>query len=374
LCETGVKVPKYTPENAHAFDVGETMKIRPIIVVFALCAAAAQAETPLAVQIVAAQSTPDVVSFSLTGDIRARETRTIAFSSGGRIAEMLVQAGGTVEHGEPLARIESLQQEQTLRAAEAGLVTAGADYRQAMEDLSRLETLFERGATTRAARDAAEDALGIATGLLAQAKAEHDRAAKALADTVLLAPANATVTQRMAEPGQVVGAAQPVLELALDAGFEAVFDVPEVMLTGNVPSSDISLSRIADPDTRFSGTVSEVSPLVDPKTGTVAVTVAITDPPPGLAVGEAVRGSADRTLGAHITLPYTAISATERGPAVWRVDPATMTVTLQNVTIDRYETGRIILSGGIEEGAMIVAEGSQLLYPGRAVSKAEALK
>src|SRR5690606_20162344 len=129
------------------------------------------------------------------------------------------------------ARMDSVQQEQALRAAEAGLQTAAADHRQAAENLDRQETLLERGATTRIARDGAEDSLRIAEGALAEAQATLDRARKALDDTVLTAREDATVTRRLAEPGQIVGAAQPVLELALDAGIDAVFDVPEVLLT-----------------------------------------------------------------------------------------------------------------------------------------------
>ena len=64
------------------------------------------------------------------------------------------------------------------------------------------------------------------------------------------------------------------------------------------------------------------------------------------------------------------MSATADGPAVWQVDRDTMQVSLHPVTIDRYETGRVLLSGGVEEGAWIVSKGAQLLYPGRTVRRA----
>lgn len=333
---------------------------------------AARAAEPLVVHIVTATTTTDRQQFELSGEIAARDALSASFPTGGRLASVSVEQGDKVSAGAELARMESVQQEQALRAAEAGLSTAQADFRQAQEDFQRQEALLERGATTRISRDTAEDALNIAEGSLAQAQAELDRARTALEDTVLLAPADATITNRLAEPGEVVGAAQPVLELALGDGLDALFDVPEVLLTKEVEDPTVTLWPIDTPDRRFTGQVREISPLVDASIGTVAVTVTVLDPPPGLTYGDAVRGAVSHEEPPHIALPYAALSATAEGPAVWVVDPATMAVTLTPVTVDRYETGRIILANGLAEGTLVVAEGAQLLYPGRVVQAMEA--
>lgn len=330
-----------------------------------------RADVPLAVEIVTARAEAQSRSYSLTGEIRAHDTLNAAFPMGGRVTEVLVDAGARVEKGSVLARMDAVQQEQALRAAEAGMLTATADYRQAAEDLDRQDTLLERGATTRIARDSAEDALHIADGVLAQARAELDRATKAVGDTVLLAPENATVTRRMAEAGQIVGAAQPVIELALGAGVDAVFDVPEVMLSIGEAPPEVTLNLLDTPEQTFTGRIDEISPVVDATTGTVAVKVAIDAPPAGLTIGEAVRGTVVRTGPAQVILPYSAISATTGGPSVWRVDPETMAVSALPIEIDRYETGRIVVATGVEDGMLIVGKGAQLLFPGRVVRAAE---
>ena len=336
------------------------------------CIETAHCETQLAVEIVVATKSVEQRTFSLTGEIRPKESLLAAFPVGGRVTEVLAELGERVESGAPLARLDSIQQELAVRTAEAGLTTAKADQRQAVEDLKRADELLAKGAATRAARDAAEDALRAAEGALEQAKADWDRATKALADTVLRAPSASTVISRSVEPGQIIGAAQTAMELALDKGVEAVFQVPEAMLIGETPSPTVSLSRLSRPDESFEGTVTEVSPLIDPATGTVSVTVGVLDPPDGIGFGAPVRGTASRPAAAQVGLPYTAISATADGPAVWRVDQDTMQVSLQPVEIDRYETGRILLSDGVEEGDWIVTKGAQLLYPGRTVRRAGA--
>ena len=349
---------------------------RTLVLLSALAAVAppAAAEPPLAVEIVTARAEGQTVNRSLTGELRAHDSLSAAFPAGGRVVEVTVEAGAEVDRGAVLARMDSVQQEQALRAAEAGLQTAAADHRQAAENLDRQDVLLERGATTRIARDGAEDALRIAEGALAEAEATLDRAKKALDDTVLTAPERATVTRRLAEPGQIVGAAQPVVELALGAGIDAIFDVPEVLLTGVGDIPAVALSLIERPEISFTGRIEEISPVVDAAKGTVTVKVHVSDPPEGLTFGEAVRGTAPQSEPARVILPYTAISATASGPAVWQVDPVTMAVSTLPIAIDRYETGRIVVAAGIAEGALIVARGAQLLYPGRIVRAAEGLQ
>jgi len=345
--------------------------IRAALVLF-LSLAPVFADAPLIVEIVTAESRADSQSISLTGEINARDTLSASFPMSGRVADVLVQEGDKVTKGFPLAHMESVQQEQALRAAEAGLATAQADHRQAIEDLDRQNALLERGATTRISRDSTEDALRIAEGGLAQALSELDRANKALTETVLIAPTDATVIDRIAEPGQVVGAAQPIIELALGDKIDAVFEVPEVLLTDDGPPPVVYLSLIETPGEQFTGEVREISPLIDPATGTVEVTVAVKSPPENMSYGDAVRGTATKQNPAHVVLPYTAMSATKDGPAVWVVDPNTMVVELKPIRIARFETGQIILADGIESGTLVVTRGAQLLYPGRIVKRTEA--
>ena len=195
------------------------------IITSCFCATAAAAESPLVVDLLTVTKVTDIQKHALTGEIVARDELSASFPTGGRVAEVLVEEGDVVAIGATLVRMDSVQQQQALRAAEAGMSTASADHRQAVEDLERQATLLERGATTRISRDTAEDAVRITEGALTQALSDLERAEKALADTVLLAPKAATIIERMVEAGQVVGAAQPVLELALGGQIDAVFNV-----------------------------------------------------------------------------------------------------------------------------------------------------
>ncbi|MDO6591199.1 MULTISPECIES: efflux RND transporter periplasmic adaptor subunit [Rhodobacterales] len=345
------------------------MRRIPVFVLFAglFFSAPVAADEPLVVSVVTTQSSVSTRNIALTGEIVARDALALSFPSGGRIDSIDVHEGDVVEAGAILVRITSIQQEQALRAARAGVSTATADRDQADEDLRRQEALLERGATTRVARDAAADQTRVKEGVLAQAQADLELAEKALEDATIVAPQAATVTARLAEPGQVVGAVQPVVELALGGAVDAVFEVPESLFTGTTSIGGVSLAPLDHPDQIFSGTVREVSPLVDPATGTVAVKVQIDEKPSGVEYGDPIRGTTTEAISDRIVLPYRAMSASRLGPAVWVVDPETMRVSLQQITVDRFETGNILVSDGLADGVLVVTAGAQLLYPGRLV-------
>jgi RND family efflux transporter MFP subunit len=334
---------------------------------------AARAEAPpLAVQIITVHATADTRSLSLTGEVEPRDTLSASFPTSGRIVEMAVSSGDHVKAGTTLARIDSVQQQQALRSAEAALITAKATEAKARDDANRQDGLLQQGATTRSARDTAADTLRAAEAGVAQAQADLDRARKALSDTVLRVPADATVTAKMADVGQVVGAAQPVLKLAIGDRYDAIFMVPEVLLT-RMPHKPVAvrLSPVGDPGTFVTGKPRLISPLVDPTKGTVKVTVAMPSLPAGVRFGDAIVGTISETDRARIMLPWPAMSATAKGPAVWVVDPTSHKVALRQVQILRYETGKIILAGGLKDGEQVVGLGADRLYPGRVVRAAE---
>ena len=336
-----------------------------------LAAATPAAAEPLRVNSVVAKLESQTQVLSLTGEIVARETLTAAFPSAGRIEDVLVRVGDTVTKGQVLARVEQIQQQQSLRAAQAGLTSAQAGQTKAQQDSTRLDALLARGAATRSERDAAADSLRAADAQVMLAQAELDRAQKAMRDIELLAPEAATVTDRMAEPGQVVSAAQPLLQLVVGDRFDAVFNVPESVLTDPAKTSEVRLAALDRPAQSVTGTIREISPLVHPQTGTVKVTVSLEAPPAGLSYGDPVRGTVMQQMRDAISLPWTAISVLDGKPAVWVVNPEDNRVKLQTVQVRRYEEGRIILDSGLEAGAIVVTKGAQLLFPNRLVTLME---
>lgn len=327
----------------------------------------------LRVELVAAQEQPVEIDLQLSGSITATDSVQMSFRQPGRVIQVLVDEGDRVTTGQELARLDSVQQDQALRVAEAGLDAARAGLSQARQASERADALLARGVGTRAARDDALRTLSEAQGNVERAESTLDQARRAVGDTVLRAPQDAVVTARDMAPGQIVGAAQAVLTLATLDGLEAVFNAPDHPRLDSAMGSLVRLDTLDIDRPEMRGTVSEISPLVDPATGTVTIRVRIDDVAADTALlGAAVRGHVDIAVDRGIAVPWTALMRDGDHPAVWRVD-ADNRVSLVPVAIGQFANGVVYLSDGIAAGDVVVGAGSQLLYPGRQVQKAEVL-
>jgi multidrug efflux pump subunit AcrA (membrane-fusion protein) len=58
-------------------------------------------------------------------------------------------------------------------------------------------------------------------------------------------------------------------------------------------------------------------------------------------------------------------------PAVWVVDPDRNSISLKTVVVDRYETDRVILAGGLQQGDVVVTAGVNRLRENQRVRLAE---
>lgn len=348
--------------------------LRSFLLVLLLSGLPAHAQTAppdIRVTIVTARMQPLDLDMQLTGQLEAIDTLELGFRQGGRVTALLVAEGDRVTQGQPLARLNAVQQDQALNVAEAGLSAARAGVEQARQARDRAAALLARGVGTRAAADQAEQALSQAQGALERAETATDQARRALDDTVLRAPADAVVTAKTLAPGQVVAAAQPVLTLAALSGLEAVFQAPDDPVLRDILGRQVRLETLDIDRPDMTATVSEVAPLVDPRTGTVAVRARIDMAQDGTALlGASVRGHLDVALEEGVVVPWTALMRSGDDPAVWIVGDDGR-VALAPVTISHFGEGTIYVSDGLADGQQVVGDGSQLLYPGRRVQPAE---
>ena len=307
----------------------------------------------------------------LSGEIKAIDALQLGFRQGGRVTEVLVEEGDRVASGQPLARLASVQQDQALNVAEAGLLSARAGQDQARQASERASALLARGVGTKAAADQAEQALSQAEGVLERAISAVDQARRAVGDAVLRAPQDAVVTMKSVAPGQVVAAAQPVFNLAALTGLEAVFHVADDPILRDIIGTSIRLETLDIARPTMTGEVTEVSPLVDPETGTVTVRARLQSAQRGTSLlGASVRGYLDVALDHGTEVPWTALMRDGDRPAVWTVGQDDR-VTLTPVTVSHFGDRSVFISDGLQDGARVVGAGSQLLYPGRQVMGAK---
>jgi membrane fusion protein, multidrug efflux system len=306
-------------------------------------------------------------SIVLTGQIQAEKEVALAFRIGGRIIERSVDTGDRVTPDQVVAKLDPQNELNTLRSARAALTAAKARLEQDSNHFDRQDTLLKQGWTTRANFDQAQQALRTAQAAVDDAKAQVEIAEDRVSYTQLKAGLTGTITRRAAESGEVVQAGQMVFTVARDSGWDAVFDVPAQVLRSAPGDADVIIALTDDTSVTARGRVRQVDPQADPVTRTFKVRITVNDPPPAMRLGATVTGRMEVNHGHGISLPASALTAKEKSPAVWVVDPDSLTVALKPVEVSRFDPGTVVLSGGLEGGEIVVTAGVQALHPGQKV-------
>lgn len=309
---------------------------------------------------------------TITGEVAARVETDLSFRVSGRITGWFVDVGAAVTEGQVLARLDPEEQKADVEAAEAGVRAAEAQLRLARANFERQTALLNDGISTRRDFDDAETALRTAEGSREAAIAQRDTAKEVLSYTELRAPAAGIITARLAETGQVVQAAQTMFTLADNGPRDAVFEVYELLFFAQPSEEGVVIALLSDERVRTGGTVREVSPTIDTGTGTVRVKVTMEKTPPEMTLGASVVGIGALAPRRVAVVPWQALSSGLDGkPALWIVDREKNTVSLRPVEIASFETGEVLVAGGVEEGESYVADGTKLLRPGQTITVME---
>jgi RND family efflux transporter MFP subunit len=169
------------------------------------------------------------------------------------------------------------------------------------------------------------------------------------------------------EPGQVVAAGQTAIRVARLAEKEVVVAIPETLLA-RAKSGGARVTIWSEPDKRYVAKLRELAPSADPATRTYLAKFSM----PG--AGDEVQLGMTATLiltdpasEQVARLPLSALFNQGEGPSLYVVDGNTGAIAPRPVSVKAYEGKDVLISGGIEEGANVVALGVQKLDPAQMV-------
>lgn len=319
------------------------------------------------VRVVVVAESPAMREIAVAGVLESRTTVNLAFRIGGRMIERLVDVGDQVKPGQVVARLDSTDEENGLRAAEASLAAAEGQLSEARINYERQRHLYERQIAARAAFERAEQVFTTARANVDAQQAQVGIARRRLSDTVLTADTPGVVTEIGAEPGEVVQPGRMIVQKSQDGGLDAVFDVAAAVLEASPPDPEVTVAMTLRPDVSALGRVREVAPRADAVTGTFRVRVGLIAPPPEMRLGSPVTGRLHFGVDGGIELPASALTSVDDAPAVWVVDPATSTVSLRPIGVARFDPAGVAVSEGLAVGETVVTAGVQALRPGQQV-------
>jgi RND family efflux transporter MFP subunit len=310
------------------------------------------------------------VERAFTGTVAARVQSDLGFRISGKIVERLVDTGQVVQAGTPLYRIDPTDYDHAIAAQLGNVAAAKARQIQAAADEKRYRRLLPSGAVSASEYDATKAAADSARALLDAAQAQLKVAQDESRYSTLVADADGTVVETLAEPGQVVSAGQAVARIAHVGPREASISLPE---TVRPPIGSAAQASLYGRDARWPAHLRQLSDAADPLTRTYEARYILEGDAAMAPLGATVTillpndHAADRTA-----VPLGALSDEGKEAGVWVFDEKTSTVTFQPVRIDQVGAETAILSGGVSVGERIVALGAHLLHDGQRVRISDA--
>lgn len=307
-----------------------------------------------------------------SADIRARIESRLSFRVGGKVTQRAVDLGQRVKAGQLLVQVDPQDLRLGADAAKAALSAAEAQAGQASADLARFKELRSQGFISEAELERHTTAERAAQASLRQARAQAGVQLNQAGYASLTAGAAGVITAVEVEPGQVVGAGQPVLTLAQDGPRDVVFAVPEDM----GPVLRTLIGKPAGIQVRRWGTtewaaakVREVAGATDSLTRTLQVKADIGDLQAELGQTAAVLVRTPTRVKGGIQLPLHALAQREGRSVVWLLDGQSMTVKPQSVVTGDIVGNVVLVVDGLKPGQEVVTAGVHVLNPGQKVKR-----
>ncbi len=224
----------------------------------------ATADSAVPVETQPLRRAPIVAVYSGTAPIEAHEEAEVVAKVGGEVRQIFVEEGDVVEAGKILARLDGDRLRLQVAETDANLRKLERDYNRQLE-LSN-KGLVAKGVAENAKFDL--DAL----------RATYDRARLELGYTEIRAPISGVVSARHIKVGNTIAEGTPTFRVTNLDPLVAYVHIPEKEFRKLAPNQTADVLVDALGGERFTGTISRISPTVDPKTGTFRARVEVPDP------------------------------------------------------------------------------------------------
>lgn len=312
---------------------------------------------PVSVTVVEARAADASDGREYVGTVVEHEGTALSFEVPGCLLTLRADAGDRVQKGQLLATIDPAQ----LRDAHAAALST---LRQAQDAYRRFKPLHEQGV------------LSDMKWVEVQTRLEQAQSAEAIARTQLqrtslTAPFSGVVSQRTAERGMNVLAGQQIFKLSDISKIDVKISVPEAELSSIHVGDKASVSVSALSGATFGATVGEKGIEADAVSHTYLVKLSVDGVNrrlmPGMVCNvrlatAAKKGSAS-ALSQGMEVPLCAVKLdTDNRRFVWVAEHGK--ARQQYVSIGDFTERGVIVTSGLREGDLVIAEGSQKVSEG----------
>lgn len=314
------------------------------------------------------------VERSFSGTAVTGRVVNLSFRSGGVVTVLDAVLGQTVSAGALVAELDNVATRLAYEQAVLSLNGAASQMNTAQLALDRTRALYESGTASLSDYENARNAFRTA-------EASHESALRSVQiqeEQVgygsIHAPVSGTIAAVNVEIDENVQPGQVVAVLNAGAGLEIGLGLPEAVIAQATTGMTAEITFTAVPGAVFAGTVTEVSPSVDPATATYPVRVSIDAPTAdirsGMAATVALAFPPDESLAGAIVVPAKAVGEDDSGRFVFLVEDAGNgegSVRKQPVDVGRLTAEGFEILSGLTAGQQVATAGLQTLLDGQRV-------
>jgi len=239
------------------------------------------------------------IGFAVSGPLIVEHQLDVLAQREGVVTELRLEAGAHVQAGDLLAQLDDRQLAADLEAARAKTHSTEADLkvwqseaRVLQSDYDRAQKMWDAQLITREQLDHAKfkaeaDAYDVqrVEQLLVNAKQTQRSLELELDKTQIRAPFSGVVARRYVRQGQQVAKGDRLFWVTAEGPLQMRFTLPEKFIGRIQKGQELPMMTPDLPDQKYKVRVVEVSPVVDPASSTIEVTVELEGKPGSLRAG-----------------------------------------------------------------------------------------
>ena len=281
-----------------------------------------------------------------TAPIEAFAEADVIAKVDGEVRELLVEEGDDVNKAQVLARLDGDRLRLELNESEAKLRKLQRDYERNVD--LRDKGLISEGDFERIKFE------------MEALEASFNLASLELDYTQIRAPIDGVVSERYVKMGNTISVGDPLFRVTSLNPLVAYLHVPEREYRNIEPGQPVGIDIDALPDEPIIASVSRVSPIVDPQTGTFKITVEIVDTERRIKPG--MFGRIGVVYDVHenaLQVPRSAIVEDGGSVSVFVVEDGA--AIRKTVTLGYGNRGLVEVTSGLVEGEDVVTVGQASL-------------
>ena len=345
-----------------------------------------------------AQTVPIRQTIDANGTVEAFDLLSVTPRANGlQIQSVMVKEGDFVTVGQVLAILDDTVLRNQIAQAEAEVVSdtalinqakaeasqAEAALDEAIDNLSRYESLFEQGAIseedlvsrqtqvttarqTLAARNAAIDSAKASAN---SSQAEVAQLLTQLDQTQVFAPANGIIAEQNATLGDIASTANSLFQLISDGELELEVKIPQSQLSQIDVGAPAEIRSNSDPSLQFQGSVRSINPTVDIETRQATVNIGLPSNSQ-LRPGMFLQVTIVTTNRQGVAIPFTAVLPQDNGEFIVYLLNTDDTVQMKTVEVgeripsNEGKPDQIEIVSGLQTDTSVVVEGAAYLQDG----------